>query len=202
MPDYWGGNYRGSGRVSSPFPVLVFISGRGLAGYARSYEEISGKWSADSRYYAYAADPVVEYNLWAGLFLIDTASVAIPIVGGMVRSREGFEYEYEFAGGYLLWVDEEPIEEPGPRFLERRSATPVLFAYDLETGRKSKLLEADLETLQLAGTEGPGRYWTKYYPVKMVNADPCPGGVEGSPLYIKYNENDAFAVNRELRHGP
>ena len=193
----WGGNYPRRGRVFSPFPVLLFASGQGLVDYFRSYEEVPGTWSPDSSYYAYVERPIVEYNYTATLKLLDTTLWKRITVGRMICSPELHDYEYEFAGGYLLWADEEPVEEPGPPLLERESATPVLFAYELGTGRKLKLLEADLETLQDEETRVEGWSGVKFYGVKMVAADPCPRAVERSKLYIKYFENYGYAVNRD-----
>jgi hypothetical protein len=196
--DYWGGGYPDGGRVDSPFPVLVFASGKGLIDYFRSYEEMLGKWSPDSRYYAYSARPVVTHFTTGWFGLIDMDSGKRVIVGGMVPAprSEGVVFgDFEFADGYLLWVDEEPVEDSASPLLYGDSSTPVLYARELATGRELKLLEADLSTL---GGEDTRVNWSRSpcYPVKMKIAEPCPEEVRGSELYIKYYEDSGYAINR------
>jgi hypothetical protein len=196
--DYWGGRYEDMGRVSSPSPVLVFASGKGLIDYFRSYDEISGKWSADSRYCAYSARPVVTHFATGYFGLIDTDRGKRVGVGRMVpvpRSEEVGFGDFEFADGYLVWVDEEPVDESASPLLYGDSSTPVLYARELVTGRKLKLLEADLSTI---GGEDTRTNWARSpcYPVKMNIVDPCPEGVERSKLYIKYYEDSGYAINR------
>jgi hypothetical protein len=111
------------------------------------------------------------------------------------RSEEVMFGDFEFADGYLLWVDEEPVEESVSPLLYGDSSTPVLYARELATGRELKLLEADLSTI---GGEDTRTNWARSpcYPVKMKTADPCPEGVEHSKLYIKYYEDSGYAINR------
>ncbi len=194
---YWSGNYPDGGRVDSPFPVVLFASDYGLLNYFRSYEDILGEWSPDSRYYAYSSMPVVTHFTTGWLGLIDTNSGTRVKVGRMVQSprTKGRFGEFEFAEGYLLWIEEESVEGSLSPLLYEDSSTPVLFAYELATGRKLKLLEADLSTI---GGEDTRVNWSRSpcYPVKMRAVDPCPKGVERSNLYIKYFEDSGYAINR------
>ncbi len=197
-PDLWGGKYPGEGRNLSHFPVLLFASGQGLVDYFRSGESISGKWSPDSHYFAYTAFVLTEYNLSASLWILDSSAGERVDIGGTPSSRfTEYQYEYEFAGDYLVWLDEERVEEPGPPPLERHSFKPVLYAYELASGRKSEVLKADLNTLGGEDTWADSYVGIMYYPVKMVSEGSCATEVKQSDLYKKYNGKDGYAVSWE-----
>jgi hypothetical protein len=196
----WGWGYPWGGRVYSPFPVLFFVSGKGLVDYFRSYDDIEGEWSPDSRYYVYTARPVAEYVSGAALWYFDSETGERVSVGATkILHPSGGGVEYELTDGYLIWTGVEAVEEPGPPLLEKDSTTPALAACELATGRKMKLLEADLDTLGGEEECETGCFGIRYYPVKMVTADPCPcpPAVEKSDLYIKYHDKYGYAANRE-----
>jgi hypothetical protein len=194
----WGGGYPNHGRIGTGVPVLCFENGKGLVDHFQSMEEMTGTWSPDSRFFAYAEDPVTEFGYQATLMLIDMSSWNRVEIGRLTHAPAAHRYEFGFAGGYLLWVDEEAVKEPGPPPLEKDSATPLLLAYEFATGRKSKLLKADLNTLRSDETQVEGWGGIKFYKVKMVTVDPCPESVKRSKLYSKYSDDNVLAVNREV----
>jgi hypothetical protein len=192
-PGLWRGGYPGDGRAGSPWPGFFFVSGRGLVEYFRSYDSISAMWSPDSRYLLYSELPVVEFPDRARLTLLDTETWTRVTVG-YNDLTQGWR-EFGFGAGYVLWIDEEPVEEPGPPPLEKRSFTPLLMAYEIETGETLRLLKADMATLRTAPVfEGYGPW---LYEIKMVPADPCPDVLKDAELYKKYAGAYALAEDRE-----
>jgi uncharacterized protein YraI len=185
----WGGGYPGRGRVYSPFPVFFFVSGRGLVEYFRTYEEIRGKWSPDSRYYVYTESVIVEFGFGSPLKLLDTETWRREDIGFVATP----EYGFEFADGYVVWFGEELIEDRPP-YLEEESYAPVLWAYNMKPGDRVRILEADLSTM---GTEVVHEgFGTKFYEVKMVPAGLCPAAVENTGLYRKFANRFAEAEDR------
>jgi hypothetical protein len=195
-PGLWRGGYPGGGRAGSPWPGFFFVSGRGLVEYFRSYDSISAMWSPDSRYLLYSELPVVEFPDRARLTLLDTETWNRVTVG-YNDLTQGWG-EFGFGDGYVLWIDEEPVKEPGPPPLERESYTPVLWGYDIAAGKAFRVLAADLTTVKEKPVDTHGfTFGVAYYEVKMAPAGPCPPAVAYSTLYKKYNGAFARASNRE-----
>jgi len=185
----WGGGYPNGGRVGTGFPVLYFVTGRGLVEYFRAYTDICGRWFRDSRYYVYTENAVVEFGFGATLMLLDTETWRREDIGFVATP----EYGFEFANGYVVWFGEELIEDRPP-YLEEESYAPVLWAYDMKLGERVRILEADLSTM---GTEvADAGLGTKFYEVKMVPAGLCPKAVAGSDLYLKYAHKTAEVEDR------
>lgn len=108
----WGGGYPFFGRIITGVPVLYFENRRGLVKRFRSMEEIIGKWSPDSRYFAYTKTVVAEFSGSTLFVLVDTLSWEETIFDD-IATVDGW-FEYEFADGWVMWIAAEKIFDRPP----------------------------------------------------------------------------------------
>jgi hypothetical protein len=175
-PD-WRRAYPSKPMLNYPVPVLYFVSGTGLTDYLLLTEYSAGKWSDDSRYYVYLA--------WRWIEFIDTENRDVENLGEIYYFIK-FQ-EVEFVGDYFIWMTWESTIEPELRMLDVIDM-PVLLAYDVVTGERKRVLQANPATLKSEVI--PGRNYD-YYGVKMVPAEDCPERLKKAKLYKKFNREYA-----------
>jgi hypothetical protein len=186
----WGGGYPYYGRIGTGVPVLCFENGRGLARHFRSMEEIIGKWSPDSRYFAYPKAIVVVAICSMPFALLDTLSWEETIIGDIVTKWSFFRYE--FADGWVMWIADEMVLNRPPH-LEKESYGFVLWAYNLSGGEKTRILEVDTSTI---GTELVyEKYGYKRYEAIMVPVEACPSILKNSDIYKKYANEYSYVYD-------
>jgi hypothetical protein len=182
-------DYPDNGICGQPEPVLYFVLGKGLIDCLKWGWHERGSWDVTSRYYACPACALDEYPLPLDLIVYDTEDGELLSLGPCLQNAdipiEEWEannepHEYQFADGYLVWYTVER-----PKVVDRDiDLLPVLMGYELSSGRKFKLLEADITTLK--DERMSGRSWD-YYEVKLVPAAVCPDVVKEAELYKKYD---------------
>jgi len=182
----WVSGYPGGPRGSFTTPVLHFEYGKGLVDCTIFEVYGVGKWYAGNRYYVYAGfAPEWEWELLAELRCMDTDTREEIRLGYCWTSEE----YYEFAGDYIIWLSEEKIP-PGP---ERGlgygdlEIKPVMMAYEFPSGKRFRILEADMSTLSpepIGTAPCSGR---QFYEVKLAPAADVPEAVRKSELYREYN---------------
>jgi hypothetical protein len=192
----WGGGYPYGMREGNGFPVLYFVGGRGLVEYFRSYQEVSGIWSPDSRYYAYVERFIVEWGFEDPLKLLDVENWKRTEVGWCVPGRPDGP-DYAFADGYLVWVTAEPAKGSAHPAITEDTLAPVLVGYDISTGKKFRVLEADMATLKKDKNRRQYDIDGNYYVVKMSPASSCPAVIKNSEIYKAYNGSYPRVINRD-----
>jgi hypothetical protein len=182
-------DYQDYGFSGQPEPVLYFVSGKGLIDYLKWGWHERGSWDETSRYYVCPACALDEYPLPLDLIVYDTEDGEPLSLGPCLQNTdipiEEWEannepHLYQFADGYLIWFTVERARAVDGDI----DLLPVLMGYELSSGRKFKLLEADITTMK--DERIPGRSWD-YYEVKLVPAGVCPDVIKETELYKKYN---------------
>jgi len=134
------------------------------------------------------------------LKLLDVESWKRTEVGWCVPGRPDGPY-YAFADGYLVWVTAEPAKGSAHPAITEDTLAPVLVGYDISTGKKFRVLEADMATLKKDAARRQfdiaPEYGGNYYVVKMSPALSCPAVIKNSEIYKTYNGSYPRVINRE-----
>lgn len=178
-PRLWSFGYPDIHLAFQPVPVIYLVNGRGLARYFFCDVFIPGEWTADSRYFVYAEPDRIE--------LIDTEEWSRKRLGprNYVGNRSGDFPSPEISGDYVIWLSWEEPTKPLPSPFDEGLSVPVLLAYDLGTGDVTRILGADLTTLNDEIHSEDSGYC--YYEIKMAEAGLCPPDVGESKLFKRFN---------------
>ena len=174
-PPDWHRGYPSRGYDFQPIPVLYLVRGRGLAKYLFYDAFVPGEWTADSRYY------VCSESYW--IELLDTEGWSRKSLGENNYTES--VPDFEISGKYVVWLSWEEPQGPIPEPFDESLSVPVLLAYDLDNGERTRLLEADLTTLS---KEVHGKdFGYDYHEVKMAETGLCPSDLKDTRLFKRFN---------------
>jgi hypothetical protein len=189
----WDSGYPERSRMSRSIPVLFFEDGKGFADFTVYEIYETGDWFQGNRFYVYVGlKPEEEWVRLAPLRNLDTETGNDTHFG---KCGVGYEAKnYEFADGFIIWSSIEDITRGTvvlPEYGEMQYK-PVLMAHEFASGKITRVLEADMATME---EEHSGCYpcaGIYFFEVKMKPAGPVPEAVEKSGLYRRYNGGTGY----------